>query len=438
MTDTSSLSADMESSNARPRTDLTRYHKLKQNAQSIHAQIPWVRRLPASAVGIIVLLLLVQVVVWSSVGIVLHFNPALVSTAVLAYTLGLRHALDADHITIIDLVTRRLMASHQRPVTVGTFFSLGHSTIVIITSIVVAASSAAIQDRFESFQNVGSIIGSSVSSGVLILLGCMNVYILYRLVQQLRRAIAVPNGQEAPALSFEGVGCMSILMKRVFKLVDRPWKMYPVGVLFGLGFDTSSEIALLGISSIQAARGTSLWLILIFPILFTAGMCLLDTIDGAAMMSLYTSARLAKDHIAVLYYQCVLTAVTVSVALVIGVLQLLSMILNIRPDLDGPFWEGVATAGDNYDIIGGAICGSFLVFGGLSMILYRPWRRRIDRGRLVAGECDCEETVSHGEGQDLGVIYEGVDELDQATNKTTAGKGPSACEIALRADGDRA
>jgi high-affinity nickel-transport protein len=227
-------------------------------------------------------------------------------------------------------------------------------------------------------------------------------------------------------------------MKRVFKLVDRPWKMYPVGVLFGLGFDTSSEIALLGISSIQAARGTSLWLILIFPILFTAGMCLLDTIDGAAMMSLYTSARLAKDHIAVLYYQCVLTAVTVSVALVIGVLQLLSMILNIRPDLDGPFWEGVATAGDNYDIIGGAICGSFLVFGGLSMILYRPWRRRIDRGRLVAGECDCEETVSHGEGQDLGVIYEGVDELDQATNKTTAGKGPSACEIALRADGDRA
>jgi high-affinity nickel-transport protein len=350
----------------------------------------------------------------------------------------LRHALDADHITIIDLVTRRLLASGQQPVTVGTFFSLGHSTIVITTSIVVAASSAAIQDRFESFQNVGGIIGSSISSSVLILLGCMNVYIFYRLAQQLRRAIALPHGQEMPSLSFEGVGCMSLLMKRVFKLVDRPWKMYPVGVLFGLGFDTSSEIALLGISSIQAARGTSLWLILIFPILFTAGMCLLDTIDGAAMMSLYTSARLAKDNIAVLYYQCVLTAVTVSVALVIGVLQLLSMILNIRPDLDGPFWEGVGTAGDNYDIIGGAICGSFLVFGGLSMVLYKPWRRRIDRARLVAGEYDCEESASQGGIEDLDVFRGSLEEPAQAVNKTALDKVPSVREVALCAQGNRA
>jgi high-affinity nickel-transport protein len=262
------------------------------------------------------------------------------------------------------------------------------------------------------------------------------MYILYRLVHQLRRAIATPSGQEMPGISFEGVGCMSLLMKRVFKLVDRPWKMYPVGVLFGLGFDTSSEIALLGISSIQAAQGTSLWLILIFPILFTAGMCLLDTIDGAAMMSLYTSARLAKDHIAVLYYQCVLTAVTVSVALVIGVLQLLTMILNIRPDLDGPFWEGVGIAEDNYDIIGGAICGSFLVFGGSSMVLYKPWRRRIDRARHAAGEYDYEESASHGEVEDLDVG--GLEQPNQAVDKTTSGKVPSVGEVALSADGSRA
>jgi nickel/cobalt transporter (NiCoT) family protein len=113
-------------------------------------------------------------------------------------------------------------------------------------------------------------------------------------------------------------------------------------------------------------------------------MCLLDTFDGAAMMSLYTSARLAKDAIAVLYYQCVLTAITVVVAIVIGVIQLLNLIYNVKPGLHGPFWRGVEVAGDHYDIIGGSICGSFIVFGVLSVLLYRPWRRRIDRKRLQA------------------------------------------------------
>ncbi|TKA29830.1 hypothetical protein B0A50_03194 [Salinomyces thailandicus] len=321
---------------------------------------------------------------WVACGVVLHYHTGLVSTAVLSYTLGLRHALDADHISAIDLMTRRLVASGQRPVTVGTFFSLGHSTIVIVTSIVVAASSAAISDRFDSFSNVGSIIGSSVSAAFLIILGVMNIYILYKLMQQLRLAIAAPLGDGPFDINFQGAGCMVFLLKKMFKLIDRPWKMYPLGVLFGLGFDTSSEIALLGISSIEAVQGTSFWLILIFPVLFTAGMCLLDTFDGAAMMSLYTSTRLAKDTIAVLYYQIVLTGVTVAVALAIGILQLLTMIVNIKPDLSGSFWNGVGVAGDHYEIIGGSICGAFVVFGVLSVVMYKPWRRRIDRQRLAA------------------------------------------------------
>lgn len=127
--------------------------------------------------------------------------------------------------------------------------------------------------------------------------------------------------------------------------------MYPLGVLFGLGFDTSSEIALLGISAITASQGTSIWLILLFPILFTAGMCLLDTTDGALMMALYTSTRLAKDNIAVLYYQSVLTGVTVLVAVVIGVVQFLGMIQGAG-DFEGGFWDGVIVASDHYDIIG--------------------------------------------------------------------------------------
>jgi high-affinity nickel-transport protein len=130
-----------------------------------------------------------------------------------------------------------------------------------------------------------------------------------------------------------------------------PWKMYPLGVLFGLGFDTSSEIALLGISAISASQGTSIWLILIFPVLFTSGMCLLDTIDGSLMCAVYTSTRLAKDSIAVLYYQAVLTGVTVLVAVVIGVIQFLGM-LQGAADLEGGFWDGVIVASDNYDIIG--------------------------------------------------------------------------------------
>lgn len=277
-------------------------------------------------------------------------------------------------------MTRRLVASGQQPVTVGTFFSLGHSTIVIITSIVVAASSAAISDRFNAFSDVGGVVGSSVSAAFLILLGIMNAYIFYKLHSALQQAIHTPT-HEMNEISLSGHGFMFALLRKLFRLIDRPWKMYPLGVLFGLGFDTSSEIALLGISSIEAANGTSFWLILIFPALFTAGMCLLDTFDGAAMMSLYTSARLAQDIIAVLYYQCILTAITVAVAIVIGTIQLLSMILNINPDLDGPFWNGVQTASDNYDIIGGAICGSFVVFGFVAVLCYKPWRRSVDAKR---------------------------------------------------------
>ena len=127
--------------------------------------------------------------------------------------------------------------------------------------------------------------------------------------------------------------------------------MYPVGVLFGLGFDTSSEIALLGIASIQAAKGTSIWVILIFPVLFTAGMCLLDTTDGALMMALYTRTAAARDPITVLYYSAALTAITIIVALIIGTLQILTLVANVA-NPEGKFWDGVNTVGDHYDIVG--------------------------------------------------------------------------------------
>ncbi|RAR13036.1 high affinity nickel transport protein nic1 [Stemphylium lycopersici] len=358
------------------------FRNASNKASMYHAGIPYLRKLPFPVIAIITTLVAVNLLVWAAVGVVLHWHTPLISTAVLSYTLGLRHALDADHISAIDLMTRRLIAAGQRPVTVGMFFSLGHSTIVIITSLVVAGTAAAVSDKFDNFERIGGIIGTSVSAAFLLLLGIMNIYILYKLIMQMRKMIASDPGSEHEEFKIQGGGCLFPVLQKLFKLVDRPWKMYPLGVLFGLGFDTSSEIAILGISSIQATKGTSIWLILIFPLLFTAGMCLLDTTDGALMMTLYTSTQLARDPIAICYYSIVLTVITVIVATIIGTVQFLNLVLNVA-EPEGKFWEGVEKLGDAWDIVGGAICGTFIVFGGLSVLLYKPWRRRIDNRRAT-------------------------------------------------------
>ena len=239
------------------------------------------------------ILLIANILVWIAVSpIIFHTHPRLAAPAALSYTLGLRHALDADHIAAIDLTTRRLLASssssssNHRPATVGTFFSLGHSTVVIITCVVVAATSGALKDRFDGFARVGNIVGTAVSATFLIVLCIGNGWVLYKLITQLREALAQRRRhsaqfgdatyEDAAAVGVldvddgsSGGGFLTRVFGKLFKAIDRPWKMYPLGFIFGLGFDTSSEIAILGIASIQAVQGTSIWLILIFPILFT-------------------------------------------------------------------------------------------------------------------------------------------------------------------------
>lgn len=242
--------------------------------------------------------------------------------------------------------------------------------------------------------------------------------------------------------------------------------MYPLGVLFGLGFDTSSEIALLGISSVEAAKGTSFWVILILPALFTAGMCLLDTIDGALMFSLYIqpSANFLpsqqtdpttgdstdndsdelpqsrdnhRDPIAFLYYSIVLTTLTVIVAIVIGVIQLLTMILNVT-NATGRFWDGVQTAGDYYDVIGGSICGCFIIFGGLSVVLYKPWRRWMARrhGRPLV----IDEESSHDHlpemGEDEGALVDDTSGNIAQARTVVVGKGTSS-RVAVKETNER-
>ncbi|PTB66222.1 high affinity nickel permease [Trichoderma citrinoviride] len=363
----------------------------------------FLKGIPSNSIRIITILIAVNALVWIASAIVLHFHPALISPAALSYALGLRHALDADHISAIDLMTRRLIASGQRPATVGTFFSLGHSTIVIITCIVVAATSGALRDRFDGFQRVGNIIGTSVSAAVLIILCLGNGWVLYKLVRRLKEVLAQRRrfseeqdvdgevdaaGAAAAAhandqLQLEGGGFLIRALRVMFKTIDRPWKMYPLGVVFGLGFDTSSEIAVLGIASIQAVQGTSIWLILIFPILFTAGMCLVDSTDGALMMALYTSKAFSRDIVAILYYSIVLTGITVVVSAFIGIIQVLSLVQNVA-DPTGSFWDGVSAVGDHFDIIGASICGVFVIVGIGSVVVYGPWRRRMERRSMRA------------------------------------------------------
>ncbi|KAM0427603.1 hypothetical protein ACHAPT_007564 [Fusarium lateritium] len=337
------------------------------------AKPKFLRGIPTNSLFMICLLIGVNAIVWAVAAVVLHFHPRLISPAALSYVLGLRHALDADHIAAIDLMTRRLIASGQRPATVGTFFSLGHSTIVIVTCIVVAATSGALRDRFDGFTRVGNIIGTSVSAVFLIILCVGNGWVLHQLVQRLkvvlqerrqRRGFDAEESQIQDHFALEGGGFLARVFKKLFRVIDRPWKMYPLGVVFGLGFDTSSEIAILGIASIQAVQGTT-------------GMCLLDTTDGALMMALYTSKAFSRDVVAILYYSIVLTGITVFVSAFIGIIQVLSLIQNVA-EPEGSFWDGVSAIGDHFDIIGGSICGVFLVVGLGSILVYRPWRRRVE------------------------------------------------------------
>ncbi|KAF4119358.1 nickel/cobalt transporter (NiCoT) family protein [Geosmithia morbida] len=377
---------------------------------------PWpssLQHLPKNVRVLIGSLIAINALIWLAVATpVMVTHPVLAAPAALSYTLGLRHGLDADHIAAIDLTTRRLIASGQRPASVGTFFSLGHSTVVIITCIVVAATSGALRDRFDGFSRVGNIIGTAVSAVFLIALSIGNAWVLYRLIRRLRKVLASSSNEQdrefghldgdddgaaqraaGDQFSVEGGGVLTKVFGRLFKAVDRPWKLYPLGFVFGLGFDTSSEIAILGISSIQAAKGTNLWLILIFPVLFTAGMCLVDTTDGGLMLSLYTSKVFSRDPVAILYYSIVLTGITVTVSAFIGIIQVLSLIQNAA-DPKGRFWDGVGAIGDKFDIIGGSICGLFLLVGIGSVLAYRPWRRYLDRRDAARAEVSREAGIA--------------------------------------------
>jgi len=320
-------------------------------------------------IAIYAILIPANVLAWIWALIAFRDQPVLLGTALLAYTFGLRHAVDADHIAAIDNVTRKLMQSGKRPLSVGLFFSLGHSTVVVVASIFVALAVSALQEKFADFKEIGGLIGTSVSAFFLLIVAVANIFILvsvYRLFNAVKRGERFIDEDLNVLLSQRGV--IGRMLRSVFAVISKSWHMYPLGILFGLGFDTATEIALLGISASQSADGMSMWSILVFPALFTAGMSLVDATDSVLMVRAYGWAFVKP--IRKLYYNMIITLVSVIVALVIGGVEALGLI-GRKLDLSGSFWDGIEALNENFGALGYLIIAIFILSWMISVIVYR-------------------------------------------------------------------
>ncbi|MGO9390716.1 HoxN/HupN/NixA family nickel/cobalt transporter [Rhodoblastus sp.] len=325
-------------------------------------------------IGVYAFLIGANVLVWLWALAALHDKPVLLGTALLAYSFGLRHAVDADHIAAIDNVTRKLMQQGQRPVSVGLYFSLGHSAVVGGLSVTVAFATSAITGRFESMRAVGGIIGTGASALFLFAIAIVNILVLvsvYRTFQAVTRG--EPFVENDFDLLLNSRGFLSKIFRPLFRLVTKSWHMLPIGLLFGLGFDTATEIALFGISASQAADGVSVSTILLFPALFAAGMSLLDTTDGILMLGAYGWAFMKP--VRKLYYNMTITAVSVVVAVVVGGLETLNLIGDKLGLTDGGgFWGEIGAINDNFGLLGYIIIGIFALSWIGSVAFYRFMR----------------------------------------------------------------
>ncbi|KAF3997065.1 HoxN/HupN/NixA family nickel/cobalt transporter [Glaciimonas immobilis] len=322
-------------------------------------------------VGIYGFLLAFNILAWAWAIVAFDGHPILLGTAFLAYSLGLRHAVDADHIAAIDNVTRKLMQDGQQPVAVGFFFSLGHSTVVLLASVVIAATASALTGQLEQFKVIGSIVGTLISAFFLIIIGIINLMVfrsIYKAFQHIRKG-----GEFIPEdfdLLLNSRGLLARLFRPMFAMISRSWHMYPLGFLFGLGFDTATEVGLLGIAATQATNGIPIWSILVFPVLFAAGMSLVDTLDGTLMLGIYGWAFVKP--IRKLYYNMTITLVSVIVALAIGTLEVLGLV-GEKMAFGGKFWGVINTLTGNFGNLGYAIIIFFIGSWIASMAFYR-WR----------------------------------------------------------------
>jgi nickel/cobalt transporter (NiCoT) family protein len=306
---------------------------------------------------------------WALAIAMFHSYPTALSLCFVAYGLGLRHAVDADHIAAIDNVTRKLMQQNQQPVCVGFFFSLGHSTVVVLMSLLVALGTGYVRDHFPQFQQIGGIIGTSVSAFFLLLIAIVNFFIfvdVFKRFNAARKGRHVEEDGGHDAMGAQGV--LSWLLRSVFKFVGRSWHMYPVGLLFGLGFDTATEVALLGIAATQAAEQTPIWSIMVFPLLFTSGMCLLDTTDGIVMLGAYGWAFVKP--VRKLFYNMTITFVSFMIALLIGSIEAVSVIASKLHLESGVFGDIDALSKYSTEVSCGVI-GLMIASWLISILVYK-------------------------------------------------------------------
>jgi high-affinity nickel-transport protein len=305
---------------------------------------------------------------WTWAAMAFPHQPLMLGTALLAYSLGLRHAVDADHIAAIDNVTRKLMQEGQRPTGVGLFFSLGHSTVVVLACVALAFAGSLLHRQLDALHRIGATFGTIVSASFLLAVAAMNLVILATICRTFWRVKeGRPYREETLDEALAGGGLLVRLLRPLFGLIRRSWHMYPLGFLFGLGFDTATEIGLLGISATQASQGTSIWSILIYPALFTAGMSLVDTTDSILMLGAYGWAFIKP--IRKLYYNMTMTFLSVVIAVAVGGMEVLGLAVD-KLELKGRVWESIGALTRDAGTIGFGIIGLFIASWLVSALIY--------------------------------------------------------------------
>ena len=327
-------------------------------------------------------------------------------TGVLAYTLGMRHAFDADHIAAIDNTTRKMMAEGRRPMSVGFFFSLGHSSIVFILTLFlglgIKALGTQVTNNNSSLHHYGGLVGTLVSGSFLYLIAILNIVVLWGIVKlfiEMRRGTFDDSTLEK---HLNARGLFMRFFGPLARSIDAPWKMYPLGVLFGLGFDTATEVAFLVLAGSSVASGLPLWALLSLPILFAAGMSLLDTFDGSFMNFAYGWA-FAKP-IRKVYYNITITGLSVVVAVYIGTLELLQVLAQ-QLNLTGGVWN----IASSFDInkAGFIVVGLFVAIWLASLGIWRYGKveSRWERAALSAQAARGESPDLHSAGVELGGVH---------------------------------
>ena len=330
------------------------------------------------------MLILANLAAWYWAWCAFAGQPALMGTALLAWVFGLRHAVDADHIAAIDNVVRKLMRDGQRPVAAGFWFSLGHSSVVVLGSAGVAIASAAMSEQLDAFKPIAGPAGAAISAGFLLLIAAMNLSILrdvWRGFRLVARGGSLDQAGLDPLLA--GGGYLARLCRPLFHAIGRSWHMFPLGFLFGLGFETATEVGLLGIAASQTSQGMPAMNVMIFPALFTAGMALVDTADSALMVGAYGWAFV--QPLRKLWYNLTITAVSIFVALLIGGLEVLGILID-RFGLEGGVWTVVAALNADLVNFGFLTIAVFALAWGVSASIYR-WKG-YDRLVVVSGAAE--------------------------------------------------